>query len=263
MWQYDEGMKTYPRRSRPCCCLYGTRNFHGSRNVHRCGFTLIELLVVIAIIGILAALLFPAFQITRMRANTSHCANNLSQINKYMQMYTADRGSFPGAATDSWLGAHPMKLGGKDVEGRPDIHRPLYDYLPDVEVFSCRADRGSDGGIAGVTDNVYDAWGSSYVYAMEDDSLSGVVGVGGKKITNRMFRYVTRKVVLYEPPLQDDSGGGDLSNRDMWHDRVNRVSNIGFMDGGVRKMAASDLKGVPKDVTQVVEEDRPHYLRAL
>ena len=59
-----------------------------SRN-HRT-FTLIELLIVIAIIAILAAMLLPALNKARDRANSVNCLNNLKQLGNALQMYCND-----------------------------------------------------------------------------------------------------------------------------------------------------------------------------
>jgi type II secretory pathway pseudopilin PulG len=56
----------------------------------RRAFTLIELLTLIAIIGLLAALLLSAIGETKGDAKRSVCANNLSQIDLALRMYSDD-----------------------------------------------------------------------------------------------------------------------------------------------------------------------------
>jgi hypothetical protein len=183
----------------------------------------------------------------------------MGQVNKHVQVYLADHGQFfPDASRHPGWTPHALTLGGMGAVGLPDATRPLYKYLPDSEVFECTSDRGSDGGIAGETDSVFQKWGSSYVYALNDDPLSGIAGVGGKKRTHPMFKYSSRKVLFYEPTLQA-TPGEELSNRDQWHDTSRRASVVSFINGGTVKVLSNGFTEPPASVDQVVAEARPYY----
>ena len=100
-------------------------------NSIRINFTLIELLIVIAIIAILAALLLPALNKARLKANGIRCISNTKQLGTSMQMYVDDNnGWYP--TIYSWC-----NLEGNNATGLYHASSGLDLYMPVKIFFAC------------------------------------------------------------------------------------------------------------------------------
>jgi prepilin-type N-terminal cleavage/methylation domain-containing protein len=102
-----------------------------SRRV-RTGFTLVELLVVITIIGMLMALIFPAFGSFLAQTRKTTCQKNIGEIAKAVQQFESKKLAFPG-----WLHRMETRRGGPQGQRGPtqnvSWHVAVLEYLQESQ----------------------------------------------------------------------------------------------------------------------------------
>ena len=99
--------------------------------------TLIEVMIALVVLGLLTAVLFPAFAAARERRNVATCTDNLHRIYRALQLYRAD-----------WDGQLPPTFeyrGWSDRDGKPHLIPPWGRYGLTADNYRCPTSLQSPG----------------------------------------------------------------------------------------------------------------------
>jgi prepilin-type N-terminal cleavage/methylation domain-containing protein len=119
---------------------------NGARSTRQNGFTLIELLAAIATIAILASLLLPVLNNTKIKAQRTKCFSNLKQLGLAWQIYHQENNgllveSYPTNNPNAWVQGD-MRIPTEATNADLIRMGKLYPNAPAVSLYHCPADKG-------------------------------------------------------------------------------------------------------------------------
>jgi general secretion pathway protein G len=152
----------------------------------RSGFTLIELLAVITIIVILAGIVVGGLKFAQERQARDKAKLQVSLIEKALEEYKLDNGSYPAAANPTGAGQSNMLYRALYWDGASDATRTRKIYVPELDPATTK--QGWIEG-TGASATIKDPWGQEYRYragnsAVNPDFDFWSVGKDGKTSTS-------------------------------------------------------------------------------
>ncbi|MBE6357298.1 MAG: prepilin-type N-terminal cleavage/methylation domain-containing protein [Lentisphaerae bacterium] len=200
-------------------------------------FTLIELLVVVAIIAILAAILLPVLNDSRLRARDTECKNNLKQVSFISSNYS-DEYYWAAWNTSS------TKIPGVDRWSKKFIDMGLTDngrqlYCPALV---------TGEKLSNVADSAYGGWSYSsapWVYSIKNITDTTITVTYGCS-----YRNDTKKANSYLYPQNSSTKAG----RPAVVHAKNTKCNFSFLDGHVEEYGPETMRRLHRISTNL--EDR-------
>jgi prepilin-type N-terminal cleavage/methylation domain-containing protein len=202
------------------------------------GFTLTELLVVIGIIGILAALLFPAFSAAKSYAKRTTCLNNLKQINLGVRMYADDHDNVlslvstntsPNVWTDykSWMKSYVGLHGTSSPQDKLFACPADTFYYTDAYAASYKA-----GSIHLLSDYNYSSYFFNAGNIRKDFATNSFPGIAGRNLTS--IKNPARTVLIEDAPATIPYSWHQPQKLPSGKYGVNDAKNmVSFVDGHV------------------------------
>lgn len=211
-----------------------------SRSSSRAGFTLVEMLVVLAIVGILAAILFPAFSSVREASHKAGCASNLKQVGLAIQLYTHDNGGYlpsyhPSPANCSWADRVFRYLKSEEILWCPAFEEGEYraGCAPVEEVGGVRLKYDGSYSLNTLEDAIWEVGRTQPSVPQQrvrrpSETILVLDGTGSGYVNPGIHKAMASVDELEKLNVPDRHGGGD---------------NVLFADGHVKWLRLTDMIG--------------------
>ncbi len=170
------------------------------------GFGLLELLVAVAIVGVLAAVLIPALQRARERAETAGCQANLQRIGHGLSQLTTDSASI---LPNSAYGSTTAPSNNSDSYKWMDA---IETYVGSERTFLCPSDRGAKYRAAlklpnGETSTDYGSYGMNGAYRDAGDGQTPPRSTAAAPVRASLLAAPSRTVWVADTNNREEANG--------------------------------------------------------